>query len=475
MNETQVFTEFSARRLGPVRRFFVHHPGMMDALLLLVFTGWSLLIGLSADSTYVLHYYLGGDQVLRMQIASLVLTTLGATALVWRRRRPVSVALTMGTLGVVALGVTGTTSGFEVGVALALYAVAAAERTPVAWVTTGGVVGALLAAALIFPLPTTVGAIMTGTAVTDVSELAAVTENMRGSGLLKSPIWYQTGVPVLVLALFAVATGTSTRTRRLHVTAFVDAANALARDQEQRARLAQAAERTRIAREMHDIVAHSISVMVALGGGAAAAMDWAPERSRAALDELVSTGRSALGDMRRVLGILHDDDGPGSGVPVPGGATAFRGADTQHPAGMDDVAPLEPQPSAMDLAALIARFRATGLQVRDVGAVEGVLEDLETSLQLAAYRIIQEALTNTLRHSPGTPSVEVAVRATDDHVEVVVTDHGAVHAVTPGQGEGHGLVGMRERAAVFGGTVEVGPYREGWRVRALLPRREGDT
>lgn len=461
MNETQVFTEFSARRLGPVRRFFVQYPRAMDALLMVLFAGWALLMGLSADSTYVLYHFLGGDQVLRMQVASAVLTALGTTALVWRRRHAVHVAVTMGVLGVLALATTGMTAGFEVGVALALYAVATSRRPTVAWLTTGGVVVALLAAALAFPLPTTVGAIMTGTAVTDPAELAAVTESLRGSGLLTSPVWYQTGVPVLVLALFAVAAGTSARSRRLHVTAFVDTANALARDQEQRARLAQAAERARIAREMHDIVAHSISVMVALGGGAAAAMDWAPERSRAALDELVSTGRSALGDMRRVLGALHDD--------APEGGAASGGADSEG------AAPLEPQPGGVDLAALIARFRATGLSVRHVGVGTDVLDGLDTSLQLAVYRIIQEALTNALRHAPGTPVVEVAVRVRGDQVEAVVTDRGAVLTIPPSPGSGRGLVGMRERAAVFGGTVDAGPYGEGWRVRALLPRRETDT
>lgn len=481
MNETQVFTEFSARRLGPVRRFFVQHPRAMDALLMVLFAGWALLMGLSADSTYVLYLFLGGDQVLRMQLASVVLTALGTTALGWRRRHPVHVAVTMGVLGVLALATTGMTAGFEVGAALALYAVATSRRPTIAWLTTAGVVAALLTAALAFPLPTTMGAIISGTAVTDPAELAAVTESLRGSGVLTSPVWYQTGVPVLVLALFAVAAGTSTRSKRLHVTAFVDAANALARDQEQRARLAQAAERARIAREMHDIVAHSISVMVALGGGAAAAMDWAPERSRAALDELVSTGRSALGDMRRVLGVLHNDAPEGDVRAGGGGADGVAAGgvapDSASPDGTDPdgAAPLEPQPGGVDLAALITRFRAIGLSVRHVGVGTDVLERLDASLQLAVYRIIQEALTNALRHAPGTPVVEVAVRERGDQVEAIVTDRGAVLTVPPSPGSGRGLVGMRERAAVFGGTVDAGPYGEGWRVRALLPRRETDT
>jgi signal transduction histidine kinase len=281
-----------------------------------------------------------------------------------------------------------------------------------------------------------------------------------------------------------VAAGASVRTRRLHLAAFLDAANALARDQEQRALLAQAAERARIAREMHDIVAHSLSVMVALGGGAAASVDWAPDRAKAALDDLVSTGRSALGDMRRVLGVLHEGDPAQGGARLHGGDTT--GSDPTGGDGIDSVAPLEPQPGGVDLAVLVDRFRGTGLRVSTVGADEGDVGDLDASLQLAVYRIVQEALTNALRHAPETAGVEVEVHPCEEHVEVIVTDRGTTVPVSVGQGSdqdsgkgsspgsGRGLVGMRERAAVFGGTVEAGPYGGGWRVRALLPRRETD-
>ncbi|MEK8227090.1 hypothetical protein NKG05_14985 [Oerskovia sp. M15] len=123
-----VFTELSARRLGPVRRYLVRHPAVMDGLLVLCFVAWALVMGLGADSMYVLHAYLGGEQVLQMQYASLALTVAGAVALVWRRRRPVLVAVITSLLGVVALATTGATSGFEVGLAIALYAVATSER-----------------------------------------------------------------------------------------------------------------------------------------------------------------------------------------------------------------------------------------------------------------------------------------------------------------------------------------------------------
>jgi signal transduction histidine kinase len=298
---------------------------------------------------------------------------------------------------------------------------------------------------------------MLGLHPADGSELEMVAQQDRSSAFFHSAIWLQTAAPVLVLGLLALAVGSNVRNRRLHIAALVDAANALARDQDQRARLVQAAERARIAREMHDVVAHSVSVMVALGGGASMALDWAPERSRAALDELVATGRSALADMRRVLGVLDDTSTTDTGAAPAWGDT-----------------PLAPQPGSLDLGALVDRTRAAGLPVHTTGLADTGLQDLDVSLQLAVYRIVQESLTNVLRHAPGTPAVEVDVLRRPDSVEVVVTDHGAAVAVEPSPGSRRGLVGMRERAAVFGGSVDAGPYGQGWRIRALLPWHEGD-
>lgn len=455
-----VFTELSARRLGPVRRYLARRPVVVDALLVVCFTGWALVMGVGADSMYALHAYLGGERVLWMQYASLALTLCGAVALCWRRRRPVLVAGIMGLLGVGALATTGATSGFEVGLAIALYAVARAERPVVTWGVCTGSVVALLVGARMLPLVTLVGSISLGIGPADAGDLEVVAGGARAGSFLQSAVWYQTAVPVLVLSLVAVALGTNVRNRRLHVAAFVDAANALARDLEQRERLAQAAERARIAREMHDVVAHSISVMVALGGGAAAAIDWAPDRSRAALGELVSTGRSALGDMRRVLGVLHENDGdaPGDAETTDVGKTV----------------PLEPQPGAVDLGTLVDRFRTAGLPLAVSGVGTSGLDGLDATLQLAIYRVVQEALTNVLRHAPGTPSVEVSVRRGPGRVEVVVTDGGPTVPVDPAHGSRRGLVGMRERAAVFGGTVETGRHGSGWQVRVVLPSGEGD-
>ncbi|MBD7982189.1 sensor histidine kinase [Oerskovia merdavium] len=476
--QAPVFTELSARRLGPVRRFFVRRPAVMDVLVLLGFAAWALLMGVGADSMYVLHAYLGGEKVAAMQWASFGLTLVGTVALWWRRRSPLLVAAVMTVLGVAALATTGLAWGFDVGVTLALYAVATERRPLVTWTAFAGAVAALLVGALAFPLPARVGAITLGLGA--AGSVEADTLSARATGFLQSAVWYQTAVPVLVLGLLAVAAGTSVRNRRLHVAAFVEAANALARDQEQRTRLAQAGERARIAREMHDVVAHSISVMVALGGGASAAIDWAPDRARTALGELVATGRSALGDMRRVLGVLHEGVGADEREGLGAGKVAGDGAvgDTRParpgpvPTGHDAL--FDPQPGGIELAALVERFRTAGIPVRTQGLATDGLTDLDPSLQLAVYRIVQEALTNALRHAPGTPGVEVEIHRDAGGVEVVVMDGGTTLPVEASPGSQRGLVGMRERAAVFGGVVEAGRYGRGWRVRALLPWDEGE-
>lgn len=436
------FTELSARPLGPVRRFLRRRPVVVDLLLAAGFAGWALLLGVGADSMYSLHARFGGDRVLQMQLASLGLTAAGMVALLLRRRRPVLVAVAMTLLGVGALAATGATSGFEVGTAVALFAVATRREPLVTWSVLAGTVAALLVAAWLLPLPRVVGSLVAG-----------LDPDGGGRGL-GGTVWFQTAAPVLVLALLAVATGTNARSRRLHLAAFVEQANALAREQEQRVQLARASERAGIAREMHDVVAHSVSVMVTLGGGAAAALDQAPDRSRAALGELVATGQAALRDMRRVLDVLHEE-APGTG--------AASGA---------PVAPRAPQPGAGDLGALADRFRTAGLALHATGLDDRGLATLPAALQLAVFRIAQEALTNVLRHAPGTAGAELAVRRTGAAVELVVTDLGDAHAVPAGTGAGRGLLGMRERAAAFGGAVEAGPHESGWRVRAVLPYAE---
>ena len=413
---TGPFTELNARRLGPVRRFFVGHPRAMDAVVVvvaaLVAVGGALSPGQSSRP-----------------VLSVVLAVVGALALVWRRSRPLVVAAVAAALGVVAVAATGTASGVEMTLGFALYCAAAELPTRTAWLTAGGTTGALAAAVWLWEQPSPdLRAGRDGGTLT-VNGEAALSDDRVGSL-----------VGLLIVALAAMAIGTSVRNRRQHLSELLARANALAKDRDQQAELARAAERTRIAREMHDVVAHSLSVMISLADGAAAALDRSPDRSRVALTELSSTGRSALGDMRRVLGALQAE------------------------------APLEPTLGDHDLESLVERFRTAGLPVR----AEGLRAELpdDTGLRLAVYRVVQEALTNVLRHAPGTSRVDLTIRREPGRWEVEVVDQGAAVPPTDPGGAGLGLIGMRERAAVLGGTVDAGPWEHGWRVLVTLPAPE---
>ena len=413
--ESAPFTELSARRLGPVRGYFAQHPVAMDLLVILVYLA-VVLLGSGAYVGPVNDAYVA---------TALTLGLLGAALLFWRRRRPLLVTAGAAGLLVVSMPTTGGASSSELVLAFAMYAVAASRPL---WVTWSGFVASTAAAVVaefLPQFPPTMGDLDTGI---DPGDRAAAV------------------VALGLLLLIALSIGISVRNRRLHVAELVARANALARDRDQQAALARAAERSRIAREMHDVVAHSLSVMIALADGAGVALERSPERARAALEELSATGRTALADMRRVLGVL-DAERTGAGAEA-------------------EQAPLAPQPGP-DLVELVERFRTAGLSVRTV-LDEPLPED--ANLQLTVYRIVQEALTNTLRHAPGTTGASVSVVRGPDAVEVEVTDQGATLAVPPSPGTGRGLIGMRERASVYGGTVEAGPTPGGgWRVHASIP------
>jgi signal transduction histidine kinase len=189
---------------------------------------------------------------------------------------------------------------------------------------------------------------------------------------------------------------------------------------------------------MHDIVAHNLSVMIALADGATYAMDASPERAAEATRRVAATGREALVEMRRLLGVLRDE------------------ASAQ---------PFEPQPGLGRLDDLLARVNAAGIPVTI--ELEGNPRDLADGVQLTVFRVAQEALTNTLKHATRPTSAHIALCCRKDRVELEVTDTGqARSAPTPG---GRGLRGMRERAASYGGRLEAGPGpRGGWRVHLLL-------
>jgi signal transduction histidine kinase len=203
--------------------------------------------------------------------------------------------------------------------------------------------------------------------------------------------------------------------------------------------LAAATERTRIAREVHDIVAHNIAVMIALAEGAAYTAPTSTGQAVELMGQVSETGRSALTDMRRLLGVLREPAQPER----------------------------TPQPTLDDIEDLLATIRTAGLPVRLT--VTGQPYPLPAAAQLALYRMTQEALTNTLKHAPGAAGAQVRLTYLPGEVGLEITDAGCPGAVTS-PGTGHGIAGMRERAAVFGGKVTAGPRPGGgWRVHTVLP------
>ena len=241
----------------------------------------------------------------------------------------------------------------------------------------------------------------------------------------------------------AAALGFAVRIRRAQLAALRDRAVQLEIERDQRSQLAAATERTRVAREMHDIVGHSLSVIITLADGGAYAADAAPERGKEALGLIGDTGRRSLAELRRMLGVLREQ--------------------TDEPN-------LSPAPGIADLDPLCQRIRAAGPEVEYQST--GGLDTLDLGVQLATYRIVQEALTNSLKHAGPHTRVYLALRVDGSRLRILVRDtgpHGASdRRVRPGH-EGHGLIGMRERAALYGGTVTAGPTPGGgWSVETDL-------
>jgi signal transduction histidine kinase len=230
------------------------------------------------------------------------------------------------------------------------------------------------------------------------------------------------------------------RRRERQVEVLGDRAQQLEREREERAQALVAEERARIARELHDVVAHSVSVMV-VQAQAGPRLLGKPELAGTAFESIESSGREALVELRRLLGIL-------------------RAGDRELAIG--------PQPGLASLEGLVKQVREAGLPVEL--QIEGEQLTLPPGVDLSAYRIVQEALTNTLKHA-GHAHAQVVVRYSSSTVELDIVDDGGGPPATL-NGSGHGLIGMRERAALYGGHLEAGPRPGGgYAVRARLPVR----
>jgi signal transduction histidine kinase len=242
---------------------------------------------------------------------------------------------------------------------------------------------------------------------------------------------HSTGDLILIPAVFALGWlgGFAFRERDVQAAEAEERALQAEREREAAARIAVAEERARIARELHDIVAHALSVMVLQVGAVRHKLPDLPEADREALEDVERAGRTALTEMRRLLGAMRDRDGE---------------------------VELEPQPGLENLGALVARVRSAGLPVRL--DVEGEPVPLPRALDLSAYRIVQEGLTNVLKHAEASHA-EVVVRHGPDALRLEVRDDG--HGPAAGDGLGHGLVGIRERVKLYGGEMSAGPANGG--------------
>ncbi|MEU8700218.1 histidine kinase [Streptomyces sp. NPDC048680] len=272
--------------------------------------------------------------------------------------------------------------------------------------------------------------------------------------------WNQLFVPHLYAFVFVSLLGIVFRTRKEYTEALVDRANRLELERDQQAQLAAVAERTRIAREMHDIIGHNLSVITGLADGGAYAAAKSPERAAQALEAIGATSRQALAELRRLLGVLSDPP--------------------EH-------ADRTPQPTLDDMDTLLAGVRTAGLPVRLSRRGTPPAVPPTAGRQLTVYRVVQEALTNTLKHGGGHSALAAEVTLTygAKELEALITDNGTPDpgAAAP-DGTGQGLTGMRERASLYDGTVEAGRPTAtdrstgtgtGWRVRLRLPLEDSPS
>ncbi|MEU3408298.1 sensor histidine kinase [Streptomyces sp. NPDC006670] len=348
---------------------------------------------------------------------SLLLMLLGAAALVFRHRSPRTVlAVTCG-LTLVELATGEPRAPVAMSAVIALYTVAARTDRPTTWRT-----GLLTMAGL------------------------------TGVAMLAGPLpWYaQENIGIFAWTGMAAAAGDAVRSRRAFVDAIRERAERAERTREEEARRRVAEERLRIARDLHDVVAHHIALVNVQAGVAAHVMDKRPDQAKEALAHVRDASRSALNELRATVGLLRQTGDP--------------------------EAPTEPAPGLAVLDELLDTFRHAGLPVEatvQLGAGAGPdAEPLPAAVDLAAYRVIQEALTNVRKHAGPGARAQVSVVRVGASVEVTVLDDGGDSAdSSPGDpGGGHGLLGMRERASALGGSCFTGPrYGGGYRVHAILP------
>ncbi|MFP3988860.1 histidine kinase [Streptomyces sp. E11-3] len=253
-------------------------------------------------------------------------------------------------------------------------------------------------------------------------------------------------VPALILVPLAMA-AYGMRTWRLRADERQELMAELERQRAEELRRAAERERSRIARDLHDVVTHHVSMMTIQAGGARKMLDIDPDDTREALLAIEAGGRAAMAELRYAMGLLT--------------------MNTEDAADLGIAANLAPQPGLDQLPALVGRVRDIGVSVDYTVAGEPC--DVPPGVGLTAYRIVQEALTNTVKHAAGAQATAL-LAYDDDHLRVEITDTGGTPSASAATGNGHGLIGLRERLTVYGGTLETGPRPDGgFRVAALIP------
>ncbi|MFE9412831.1 histidine kinase [Streptomyces sp. NPDC006704] len=391
--------------------FIRRHPTGVDTFWAVILFGFSCLqIVAAVDST-------------RQAAAGIQIAFAAgmATAVALRRRVPERMLLLVIALGVGQLALNVPPEVQDFAMLVIVYTVASAGRR---WASRVALVATLCAAPL------------------------AHVRWMQTGGANSGPEKVFFVIIMTVPFVLAWVLGDSMRTRKAYFAQLEERASRLEREREAQAKVAVAAERARIARELHDVVAHNVSVMVVQADGAAYVMDTSPDQARTALETISMTGRQALAEMRRLLGVLRTGEHEEAGEYVP-------------------------QPDVRQIEDLVETVRGAGLTVDF--KVEGTPRALPSGVELTAYRIVQEALTNTRKH--GGPDAGASVRLVyfDDGLGLLVEDdgRGAAHEMYEdggADGQGHGLIGMRERIGMVGGTLDAGPRPGGgFRISALLP------
>ncbi|WP_258021070.1 sensor histidine kinase [Streptomyces anatolicus] len=400
--------------LGKGRCWARTHPLAVDAALAAVVLVF-MVIGSFAEP-YGEHGPTWGTRT--PDAPSLLLMALGALALFFRRRAPWSVLAVTCAAAITELLTGDPRAPVVMCAVIALYTVAATTDRSTTWriglVTMAGLTGVAM---LSGPLP-----------------------------------WYaQENIGIFAWTGMAAAAGDAVRSRRAFVDAIRERAERAERTREEEARRRVAEERLRIARDLHDVVAHHIALVNVQAGVAAHVMDKRPDQAKEALAHVRDASRSALNELRATVGLLRQTGDP--------------------------EAPTEPAPGLHRLDELVETFRNAGLPVEVALGQVGL--DLPAAVDLAAFRIIQEALTNVRKHAGRDAKAEVSVVRVGPNVEVTVIDDGPGKGKggdgegqrdTDTDGGGHGLLGMRERVSALGGSCTAGPrYGGGFRVHAILP------